>query len=163
MGKSLIAGSALDISFTKDWVGGIAISIGIVFIGFLLAEWFGYTDTGWFTYRNPLYGYILWVSRAVAILNFCYLIYYIKLYGKTNINVYENGIRGVGIGKGDWKEQNFSAGFDRVASVDTSKNIVLTVNLYGRVYTVLAANAIEVAEVVNRRLQSQAAKKNQTD
>lgn len=59
-----------------------------------------------------------------------------------------------------WNAQNFNAGFDRVASVDIAKSIVITINRFGREYKVFAVNAAEIVEIVNLKLQEQAAMKN---
>ena len=168
MGDLLISGKGTDVSYGKDWAVAFGIALVVVISGITLAGRFGMQRATqpfagiWYTPTDAFFQ-ILLGSIVLAIVLLWYFARYIKKYKKTEIHVHENGIMGTGIGKGDFQVQSFNTGFDRVASVDTSKKVVITVNLYGSEYIVVAANAVDIAGIVNFKLQEQTAKKsNQT-
>ena len=76
---------------------------------------------------------------------------------KTRINVYENKIEGVGLGRlmlgySLAHEHEFSLEYNRIAAVDITKKTRLTINAFGRIYTIWAQNADHLAQFINTKL-----------
>ena len=167
MGNLLISGRGTDVGYGKDWAATIGIAVGIFILGVILASQVGMqrvfrVGIGHTYEPTEQFFLIVFGSIVLSIVIYIYFARYIKKHKKTEIHVFENGIMGVGIGKGigDFQLQNFNSGFDRIASVDVSKTVVITINMYGRVCTVAAPNATKIAEIINFKLHEHAAMRN---
>ena len=99
MGNLLISGYGKDVNYAGDcyagdWAVTIGVLIGIAILGFILAGQFGYQST-WpiGEIRTPAYYLILWGCIIGAIVFFGFCAHSISVNSKTEIHVYENGIR----------------------------------------------------------------------
>ena len=157
MNKRIMSGSGSGVNYTGDWVI-IIIAVGVTFIfGFVLANIFGYTEYWRGRYvRNDAYYIILYGSWFVAVIEFCIYAYVISKCKKTEIYVYENTIEGIGLGSSEYvtaELTNFKLGYDKIASVDVTKRIKLSLNAYGKAYIIFLYNAHLYAEEINKRMK----------
>ena len=88
-----------------------------------------------------------------------YLLMIDAVVKKTNIFVCEGGIVGVGAGKklGNWDfvysdTSSFYLSYEKISSIDVKNKYFLSINAYGRIYTVAVANPNAISEEINNRL-----------
>ena len=158
MGKLIISGKGEDVSTAGSWIFAIVVAAVIIFLGFIAAEWFGYVGYrqgrwGVRWVRTDAYYVLLWGSIIIAAIFFIFSAYKLSLLSKTKIHVFENGIKGMAITKDDISVQDFNLWYDRVASVDSYKNTKISINAYGKEFTVVASNSGEIAEAINSKLR----------
>ena len=176
MGKLLISGNGKDYvrSQSDQWIIVILFAVGFIVLGFVLANEFGYETVGgaiggaiggWIGVTPPQvrtiwYSIFLFGGVLVAALMIAYCVLLDVYAGKTEIEVYENGIKGAGGGpkflistEDTVSVSTFQLEYDRIASVDVSRKNILSINAYGRVYAVAVINPNEIADTINERLR----------
>ena len=182
MGKLLVSGNGRDFvkSTAHNWVVFIIIAIALIVIGFVLANQFGYQTVGgaigqgiggWLGVTAPQVrtgAYYIFALGGVGLA--AILIGYGAIQdiyaGKTEIHVYENGIKGAGGGakfaqslEDTMTISTFQLEYDRVASVDVAHKKLLSINAFGKVYVVAVANPDEIVAAINERLRLSKANK----
>ena len=164
LGKLLTYGSGKDLVKSRSWfwIFSVLFAVGLIVLGVSLANHFGYTIVGTGRFRaevrTGLYYVFLLSFIAGAVYLICYNIMQDVCAAKTEIFVYENGIKGAGGGQKFAKTLvdtilTFHLEYDRIASVDTARKNMLSINAYGRVYTVIVANPNEIVDTINERLR----------
>lgn len=176
MGKLLISGNGKDFvkSTATNWIIIVIIAIAFIVLGVILANQFGYQTLGGTAGRvaGGVFGVTPPQVRTVAYYIFMWggiiLAAIIVVHGllqdifatKTEIFVYENGIKGIGGGpkfaqslEDTTTVASFELEYDRIASVDITHKKLLSINAYGRVYVIAVANANEIIDVINDRLR----------
>ena len=147
----------------------LIVAGGIIVLGIVLANSFGTStisvgDGLWVprsqvTVRLPAYYMILFGSiggaaaMIIAVLGQCHFA------GKTEIYVYEQGVKGIGAGPrfGHSYEDTttltvFELKYDAIASVDISSKSFLMVYTAGRGYCIASVNPHHLMDVINRQI-----------
>ncbi|MCL2222282.1 MAG: hypothetical protein FWC20_08260 [Oscillospiraceae bacterium] len=175
MGKLLVSGNGKDYLKTRisSTVINIVIAGAFVVIGFILANQFGYRTMGGALGQGVggLFGvtvpqvrtvdfYIfMWGGIFIAVLIVVMDLVQRHFISKTEISVYETGIKGSAVGEKYGKKLEdttkvsaFQVEYDRLTSVEVESKARLLVNASGRIYLIGVANPNEIAEVINSRL-----------
>ena len=175
-GNLLIAGSGGE--YLRSVIGAtiiiIIIGIGLVVGGFLLANAFGYRPVGGaigagigtlIGAQVPQVRGVLWyvfafggILTAVGMIGW-ELIQCIYM-SKTEIFVFEGGIKGVGLGPkyglsaGDTTTAtDFQLEYDRITSVDVIRGSYVIINAHGKEYLIGATNPQQIAEIASEKLR----------
>ena len=164
MGRLLVMGSGKDlvISGAASWILYIILAGASVGLGFLLAELIDPIPVrqGLFhTYALDLSDVFIVLGIIIGVCVIVFGLIQDIFSAKTFIYVYENGVKGAGGGpkflqsvQDTMSVSSFQFGFDRIASVDITTKAFLTINAYGRIYTVALTNGDEVMRVINERI-----------
>lgn len=176
MGKLIISGNGKDFvkSTAHNWIFFILIAIVLVVVGFVLANQFGVRTLGGAIgqgiggllgvaapqVRTGAYYTFMWGGIGSAVLLIGYGLMQDIYAGKTEIYVYENGIKGAGGGpkfaqslEDTMKISSFQLEYDRIASVDVTHKKLLSINAFGKIYVVAVANPDEIATAINDRVR----------
>ena len=182
MGKLLIEGNAKEYiaaRYKRDIVVmGITVLVfagALLGMGFLFANLFGYetvTTPGWMgignsttsQVRNDDYYWYIGIFTAAAILGPLAIIGWNVIQGiymgQAKISVYENGIKGAGVGPKYGSSiadtttvSSFELQYDRVTSADITSKRYITINASGKEYLIAVANPNEIVDTINERLR----------
>jgi hypothetical protein len=174
LGNLLLQGNGKDYLKSKIGKQGtimyFAFAVAISVLGIILANQFGYQTTNVGAMgrmlgatpqevRTEMYYILFWGGIAIAIVLVVDLLVERYCIGKTEISVYENGIKGVAAGPKFGKKledtvslSDFQLEYDRLSSVDVENKAYLLINSFGKVYLIGTGNPNELANVINERL-----------
>jgi NADH:ubiquinone oxidoreductase subunit 5 (subunit L)/multisubunit Na+/H+ antiporter MnhA subunit len=169
MGKMVISanGDEYRKSSPGSWVIMVVIAVALVALGFILAAQFGYRNVaggdlwGLTTrqMRTGLWHVSVWGGILSAVGVVIYALGLWHSYGKMEIRVYENRVRGAGGGpkfgssfEDSYQISSFDLTYDQISSVDVTAKDHLVINAHGRVYLIALTNAQAVANAINVRI-----------
>jgi len=186
VGKAIISGNGRDyVKLTNhNWVIFFVIAGAIVGLGFLLANQFGYqtaggvfgdmvggilggiledaTGFGLTTPQVRTGTYYLFVGGGItlAVLLLAWRAIQDMYAAKTEIYVYEDGVKGFSVGPkfaqslGDTMAvSSFHLEYDNISFVDITPKKLLSLNAFGKVYLIAVDNATEIMNVINEKLR----------
>ncbi|MCL2200075.1 MAG: zinc ribbon domain-containing protein [Defluviitaleaceae bacterium] len=182
MGKLIVLGDGRNFFKNRDWAIYILIAVGLLVLGFILANQFGYRTLGGsigsgvggaFGFNVPrvrtgLYSLLVWggvIGAAACIISIIGQNYYVS---KTEIYIYENGIRGKAGGSRFLRKledtmeiSSFQLEYSNISSVDITYKSLLSINAFGKSYVVGVEDkdkATEMVNIINKRIRLSATK-----
>jgi hypothetical protein len=167
-------------SAAHGWIIIILMAAGAVALGFFLGNQFGVRPAGgafgqgvgaWAgvyvpEVRTSLYYWFVWGGIALAATLLGYGAIQDIFAKKTEVWVCEFGVRGAGGGAKFAQSfedtvtiSAFQLEYDRITSVDIAHKNLLSINSFGHVYAIAVANPVEIATVINQKLQQHKSQK----
>jgi len=108
------------------------------------------------TLANPEAGYWYYVGLLFLVSAFIFAIAVSYCIAKTKINVYENYIEGIGVGRyflwGDLRTKSFKLAYDQITSFDTTSSSI-TIVASSVAYSCYANNASEIQGAIFNQKQ----------
>ena len=163
MGKNICFGGGRHVNFIGWWVYSIVCCVAGILFFYFLARNFGYVEVPWVgAIRTRVYYYFLYFGFGLGALTFVIEAYVYTRWKKTEIEIYENGIKGIGVGpllrRGELT--SFNLEYDKIASVDATKTTRLTINSYGKEYVIYVESATHYANIINEQIKKATLSKN---
>ena len=164
MGNLVIGGSGKGVpGLGTNWVIAIVLAIGLIILGFILANLFG-IQQGWRgNVRTGLFYFFVVLGFIEAVVVIVVFALRNSTIQKTRVFVYENGINGMGVhpkfatdffSPEKYATSTFSLTFEQISSVSTlgDTGAGLVINAQGKELMVITVNAKEIADVINGKI-----------
>jgi len=146
MGKLLISGNG-----KKNWASAVTFIIA-AFAGVIGGIYL-------FSYMDKLRGdekQMFQIFAGVLIFMGVFTIFPIlkqSFVARTRIDVYENGIKGDGLGTSKFSLQNFKLSYAQIQNVDVIRKTAVVIHTAHAQYTCFTSDGERIRDIIDRRIQ----------